>query len=129
MYCRDNRLQFLCRSPNGSSGWHQMTTGATMKAATRAGLPPTPPAFDPSAFASTNEMQAHDTRQRFRPTYVGQQIPAHRAALDLHQSYATKGDKAALRTSARAAVAGVKQHIAATMQLQHDVALGTTSGM
>lgn len=106
---------------------HQMTTAATMKAATKAGLTPTPPALDPGAVASINELQSASAAD-FDRLYIGQQIPAHQAALDLHQSYAASGDKAPLRTSARAAVPIVKQHLAAAMKLQHDMT-GAMPGM
>jgi putative membrane protein len=106
---------------------HQMTTAATMKAATKAGLTPMPPALDPGATASINELQAAAPAD-FDRLYIGQQIPAHQAALDLHQSYAAHGDKAPLRTSAGSAVPIVKQHLAAAMKLQHDM-MGAMAGM
>lgn len=96
---------------------HQMTTAATMKAAAKAGLKPTPPVLDAGATASINELQTASAAD-FDTLYIGQQIPAHQAALDLHQSYATGGDQPALRTSAKAAVPIVKQHLAAAMKLQ-----------
>lgn len=96
---------------------HQMTTAATMKAAKKAGLMPTPPMLDAGATASINELQTASAAD-FDKLYLGQQIPAHQAALDLHQSYATGGDQAALRMTAKAAIPIVKQHLAAAMKLQ-----------
>ncbi|RYD28838.1 MAG: DUF4142 domain-containing protein, partial [Lysobacteraceae bacterium] len=61
--------------------------------------------------------------------YLGQQVPAHQAALDLHQSYSTGGDQAPLRTSAKAAVPIVKQHLDAAMKLQGGKSRKTMSGM
>lgn len=96
---------------------HQKTTAATMKAATKAKLSPTPPALDPGATASINELQTASPTD-FDRIYIAQQIPAHQAALDLHRSYASGGDQAPLRTSARAAVPIVQQHLTAAMKLQ-----------
>ncbi|MCU6456130.1 DUF4142 domain-containing protein [Sphingomonas sp. A2-49] len=102
---------------------HKMTTIATMKAAKKAGLTPTPPILDAGATASIAELQAAAPGD-FDRIYVGQQIPAHQAALDLHQSYAASGGKAPLRMSARAAVPIVKKHIAAAMKLQAGKGMG-----
>ncbi|MEG3084583.1 DUF4142 domain-containing protein [Sphingomonas sp. PB2P12] len=107
---------------------HQTTTAATMKAATKAGLTPTPPVLDAGATASINELQTASAAD-FDRLYVGQQIPAHQAALDLHQSYATGGDQAPLRTTAKAAVPIIKQHIAAAMKLQSGKTMSGMSGM
>jgi putative membrane protein len=96
---------------------HQKTTAATMKAAKKAGLTPMPPALDAGANASINELQQVAPAD-FDRVYLAQQIPAHQAALDLHQSYSTGGDQAPLRASAKAAVPIVKQHITAAMKLQ-----------
>lgn len=102
---------------------HKMTTIATVKAAKKAGLMPTPPMLDAGATASIAELQAASPGD-FDRIYLGQQIPAHQAALDLHQSYAASGDKAPLRISAKAAVPIVKQHIAAATKLQAGKGMG-----
>ena len=107
---------------------HTMTTAATMKAAKKAGLTPPAPALDAGATASITELQSASAAD-FDRLYIGQQIPAHQAALDLHQSYAANGDKTPLRTSARAAMPIVKQHLTAATKLQHDVAMGPMKGM
>lgn len=105
---------------------HQKTTAATMKAAKAAGLTPMPPALDAGATASINELQTASAAD-FDRLYIGQQGPAHQAALDLHQSYASGGDKAPLRASARAAVPIVKQHIAMLAKLNKGA--GMAGGM
>ena len=105
---------------------NQKTTAATVKAAQRAGLTPMPPALDAGATASINELQTASAAD-FDRLYLGQQGLAHQAALDLHQTYATSGDKAPLRTSARAAVPIVKQHIAMLAKLQSRS--GSSQGM
>jgi putative membrane protein len=107
---------------------HQKTTAATTKAATRAGLTPMPPALDPGAQPSITELQ-NASAADFDRVYLGQQVPAHQAALDLHQSYASGGDKAALKASARSAVPIVKQHIADAQRLMKNMPMGATSGM
>jgi putative membrane protein len=107
---------------------HQATTAATMKAAKKAGLTPTPPMLDAGATASINELQTASATD-FDRLYIGQQIPAHQAALDLHQSYSTGGDQAPLRASAKTAVPIVKQHLDAAMKMQSGKTMGGMSGM
>jgi len=107
---------------------HQKTTAATVKAAQKAGLTPPPPALDPGAQPSITELQ-NASAADFDRIYLAQQVPAHQAALDLHQSYAANGDKAPLKTSARAAVPIVKQHITAAEKLMAGKGMGNMSGM
>jgi putative membrane protein len=107
---------------------HQKTTATTMAAAKKAGLTPTPPALDAGATASINELQTASAAD-FDRLYLGQQVPAHQAALDLHQSYAAGGDQAPLRASAKAAVPIVKQHLNAAMKMNTGKPLGNMSGM
>ena len=96
---------------------HQKTTAATMKAAAKAGITPPPPMLAPGAVTSVNELQTASAAD-FDRLYLGQQVPAHQAALDLHQSYAKDGDQSALRSSGRKAVPIVKQHLAAAERMQ-----------
>ncbi len=96
---------------------HQKTTAATVKAAQKAGLNPPPPALDPGATASINELQAASPADIDR-LYLGQQLPAHQAALDLQQSYAAGGDQAALRANAKAAAPIVKRHVDMVAKMQ-----------
>lgn len=96
---------------------HQKTTAATMAAAKKAGLNPPPPMLDAGATASIAELQTASAAD-FDRLYLGQQVPAHQAALDLHQSYAASGDQAPLRATAKKAVPIVKQHLAAAQKLQ-----------
>jgi putative membrane protein len=107
---------------------HQKTTATTMAAAKKAGLTPTPPALDAGATASINELQTASAAD-FDRLYLGQQVPAHQAALDLHQSYAAGGDQAPLRASAKAAVPIVKQHLNAAMKMNTGKPMGNMSGM
>lgn len=96
---------------------HQQTTAATLKAARKAGLSPTPPMLDPGATASIAELQAAAPAD-FDRVYLAQQVPAHQAALDLHQSYGRGGDQAPLRASAKTAVPIVKSHLAEAQKMQ-----------
>jgi putative membrane protein len=107
---------------------HQKTTAATIKAAAKAGLTPTPPALDAGTTASINELQTASAAD-FDRLYIGQQIPAHQAALDLNQSYSTGGDQPPLRMSAKAAVPIVKQHLDVAMKMQAGKPMGSMSGM
>lgn len=97
---------------------HQKTTAATMAAARKAGMTPTPPALDPGAAASINELQTASAAD-FDRVYLMQQVPAHQAALDLHKGYAADGDQAPLRASAKKAVPIVQQHLTAAERLMN----------
>jgi putative membrane protein len=107
---------------------HQKTTAATMAAAKKAGLTPTPPALDAGATASIIELQGASAAD-FDRIYLGQQLAAHQAALELHTGYSTGGDQAALRTSAKAAVPVVQQHLDAVTKLRAGNAMEKMSGM
>ncbi|MCP8893087.1 DUF4142 domain-containing protein, partial [Sphingomonas faeni] len=80
------------------------------------------------ATTSINELQTASAAD-FDRLYIGQQIPAHQAALDLHQSYSSGGDQALLRMSAKAAVPIVKQHLDAAMKMQAGKPMANMSGM
>lgn len=89
---------------------HTKTTKATMAAARTAGMNPPPPAPDAGITASLTELQ-NASDADFDRIYLAQQLPAHQAALDLHQSYAANGDQPALKASAKSAVPIVQRHI------------------
>jgi putative membrane protein len=89
---------------------HQKTTAATVAAARKAGITPPPPMLDPGGAASIAELQSASAAD-FDRLYLGQQVPAHQAALDLHKGYGTGGDKPPLRATARKAVPIVQQHL------------------
>lgn len=94
---------------------HTQTTAATVRAARQDGLSPTPPKLG-AAQASITELRRAAAGD-FDRLYVGQQLPAHQAALDLHRSFAANGDKPALKTSAQSAVPIVQQHIDMLQQM------------
>ncbi|MFE8583007.1 DUF4142 domain-containing protein [Sphingomonas sp. NCPPB 2930] len=94
---------------------HQQTTAATVQAARQDGLRPTPPRLG-GAQASIGELN-RASGDAFDRLYIGQQIPAHQAALALHQGFAANGDKPALKASAQSAVPIVQQHIQMLQQM------------
>ncbi len=94
---------------------HTQTTAATVRAAQQDGLTPTPPKLG-GAEASIGELR-RASADGFDRLYIGQQLPAHQAALDLHQSFAANGDRPALKASAQAAVPIVQQHIQMLQQM------------
>lgn len=106
---------------------HQKTTASTMAAAKKAGMDPAPPSLDPGATASINELQSAAPGD-FDRLYLGQQVPAHQGALDLHTNYASGGDQPALRASAKKAVPIVQQHLAMAEKLMKGMQ-GGHSGM
>ena len=106
---------------------HTKTTAATMKAAQKAGLTPTPPMLDAGMTASITELQ-NASPADFDRIYIGQQIPAHQAAFSLHSHYANAGDKSQLRATARAAIAPVQHHLDMATKMQKDM-MSKTSGM
>ena len=99
---------------------HTKTTAATMKAAQKAGLNPPPPMLDAGTQASITELQ-NASPADFDRLYIGQQIPAHRAAFGLHSHYANAGDQSALRSTARKAIAPVSHHLDMANKLQKDM--------
>ncbi|MGW8137157.1 DUF4142 domain-containing protein [Sphingomonas zeae] len=94
---------------------HTQTTAATVRAAKQDGLKPMPPKLG-GAEASIGELR-RASADGFDRLYIGQQLPAHQAALDLHQSFAANGDRPALKASAQAAVPIVQQHIQMLQQM------------
>ncbi len=89
---------------------HQKTTAATVAAVRKAGMTPPAAMLDPGATASIAELQSASPAD-FDRLYLGQQVPAHQAALDLHKGYGTGGDNPQLRATARKAVPIVQQHL------------------
>jgi putative membrane protein len=89
---------------------HTQTTAALTQAARASGMTPPPPALMPMQRQMMTELQGASTAN-FDQTYLRQQVPAHEMALALHQNYAARGDTAALKTAAAAAVPIVQQHL------------------
>lgn len=89
---------------------HRKTTAATLAAARQARVTAPPPRLDAGAQASIRELERARGAE-FDRVYLGQQVPAHQAALDLHTAYSQGGDRAELKASAAAAVPIVQQHL------------------
>lgn len=96
---------------------HNKTTAMTMKAAQKAGLTPSAPMLDAGATASINELQTAAPAD-FDRLYLGQQIPAHRAAFGLHSYYANAGDNSRLKRNARQVSNIVQHHLDDANKLQ-----------
>lgn len=95
---------------------HTKTTQMIMDAARQGGLtpPPAPPAPDAvraSLLDALTQLGTDDSKA-FERRYLAQQMQAHREALALHQTYAQKGDNAALRQVAGQVVPHIQHHIA-----------------
>jgi putative membrane protein len=95
---------------------HQKTTAATVSAARTARVPAPPPRLDPGAATSIRELERASAAD-FDRLYLGQQVPAHQAALDLHTAYSQGGDKAELKASAASAVPIVQSHLDTAQRL------------
>jgi len=88
---------------------HTKTTRTLTEAAGKAGLTPPPPAMTPKQAEMIAQLKAAPAAN-FDAAYLRQQTDAHREALALHQTYASKGDAPALRSAASSAVPIVQQH-------------------
>lgn len=96
---------------------HSRTTNLALAAAKSAGVTPPPPVLTPPKRAMIDQLYAAPAGE-FDRVYIGQQVPAHQAALNLHGSYASTGDTPQLQATARGAVPIVTSHLerARTMQ-------------
>jgi putative membrane protein len=90
---------------------HTMTTKQVTTAARASGLAPQPPMLEPMQADMIAQLQPL-SGAAFDSAYVAQQKTAHAMALNLHQTYATSGDKRPLQAAAKKAVPIVKRHIA-----------------
>jgi putative membrane protein len=95
---------------------HHTQTTAQLTAAAQAsgGMPQ--PMLTPMQASMMQELQQAPAGG-FDQAYLRQQVPAHEMALELHRDYAARGDTAALRTVAAAAVPIVQQHLTRARQL------------
>ena len=89
---------------------HTLTTNQALAAAKAAGILPPPPVLDPAKRDKITRLIAADPAG-FDREYLTQQVPAHEAALALHQTYAAKGDTPQLVAVARGAVPIVTHHL------------------
>jgi len=95
---------------------HKKTLAKTMEAAAKSGLKPSPPLLDDGFTASINELQTASAAD-FDRLYLGQQIPAHRAAFGLSSYYANAGDDPTLRRSAKKRSNPINRHLSAANKL------------
>lgn len=96
---------------------HTRTTNATLAAAKEAGVTPPPPVLNAGYRAMIAELNSVPA-SRFNAVYLGQQVPAHQAALKLHTGYGARGDQAPLRASANSAVPIVQSHLDEAQRLR-----------
>jgi len=96
---------------------HTKTTNATLTQAKAAGLMPPPAVLGQGNRSKIDQLYAA-TPGDFDRVYVAQQIPAHEQALAVQTAYAAQGDKAPLRTSAKAAIPIITQHLEHARALQ-----------
>ena len=99
---------------------HTSLTAATMKAAQRAGVTAPPSVMDAGTTASIAELQ-NASAADFDRLYLGQQIPAHRTAFELHSYYSNAGDQRVLRENAKKAISRIGRHL--------DMAIGLQKGL
>lgn len=96
---------------------HTQTTQTLTAAAQAAGMTPPPPQLTPMQQQMVAELQTADTAG-FDRLYVGQQVQAHQMALNLHGTYAQRGDTPQLRTAAQGAVPIVTGHLQEFQRMQ-----------
>ena len=89
---------------------HTRTTQTLMGAAAAARMSMPAPMLDPRKQQMIDELR-RTPAARFDMVFLMQQVPAHQEALALHTTYARRGDNAALRGAAAAAVPLVQQHL------------------
>jgi putative membrane protein len=100
---------------------HTKTTSATMAAANASGLNPAPPMLMPDQQQMIDQLKVAPAGADFDRLYLGQQLPAHQAALTLMEGYAKSGDKAALRRTASTAVPVIRMHIRHVQELHGEM--------
>jgi len=99
---------------------HTKTMAKTMEVAAENGLNPSPPVLDGKFTASINELQTASAAD-FDRLYLGQLIPAHRAAFGLSSYYANAGDDPKLRRSAKKRSGPINRHLSAANKLNKEI--------
>jgi putative membrane protein len=90
---------------------HTASTAAIKAAVAAAGTAVTPPAALPSDLQGKIDDLNKASDADFDKTYIGQQVDAHQAALDLMQRYAQDGDVAQIKEAAAKIAPTVQQHL------------------
>ncbi len=88
---------------------HTTSTDDVKAAAMQAGLQPEPPALDATGRQNIAALRRVTGKARDR-LYIAQQKKAHKAALELHQSYAENGTSAPLKAAAEKIAPVVARH-------------------
>lgn len=96
---------------------HTQSTERLYVAARAAGMVRTHDWMLPPPMQAQLEELQRASGAEFDRLYLRQQVQAHEAALSLHANYARRGDAAALRVFAAAAVPVVQQHLARARQI------------
>lgn len=96
---------------------HTRTTNLALAAAKAAGVMAPPPVLTPPNRAMIDQLYAAPVAD-FDRVYIGQQVPAHQTALNLHSSYASMGDTPQLQATARGAVPIVTSHLERARAMQ-----------
>jgi len=96
---------------------HGKTSDALRDATAQAGLEPPPMAVGAAQSPFLASLQSARGRD-FDKIYWQQQVLAHRAALTVTQQYAARGDVAAVRQTAMAAVPVIARHLAMAERMQ-----------
>jgi putative membrane protein len=90
---------------------HTETTRQLMAAVSAAGMPPPPmPQLSPRHQNMLAELRNVPAAQ-FDDRYMAQQVMAHQEALNLHRTFAERGDRPALRDHAARTVPAVQMHL------------------
>ena len=88
---------------------HTTSTDEVKAAAMQAGLQPAPPALDATGRENIAALRRVNGKARDR-LYIAQQKKAHKAALELHRSYARNGTSAPLKAAAAKIAPVVARH-------------------
>lgn len=96
---------------------HTKATNAALAAAKTSGVVAPPPVLDASLRQMVTALLSAPAAE-FDRTYLSQQVPAHRQALQVVTGYARSGDEAAIRAAAAAAVPVVADHLRRAEALQ-----------
>lgn len=99
---------------------HQKSMAMTMEVVVKNGLNSSPPMLDTGFKASISELQ-NASPLDFDSLYLGQQIPAHRAAFGLSSYYANAGDDPTLRRSAKKRSGPINRHLSTANKLLKEV--------
>jgi len=96
---------------------HNKSTAQVKAAAKSDGVTAGPPKLMPEQEKMVADLKAAKGADREK-LYVNQQVMAHQQALELHQTFASSGDKPALKQAASGIVPVVQQHLTEVKSMQ-----------